>query len=65
MSVNFIDFLPGEKSGRPLQYVTLLPEDLVLPPKPLQLGSHICLRRLTGCLHQTIPAAADPAHQRR
>jgi len=22
--------LPGEKSGRPLQYVTLLPEDLVL-----------------------------------
>jgi hypothetical protein len=65
MSWNLIDFPPGRKSGRPLQYVTLLSKDLILPPKALQLGSHIRLRRLIRRIHQTIPAAADPAHQCR
>jgi len=30
-----------------------------------RLGSPVCLQRLIGCLRHTVPAAVDPAHQRR
>src|SRR6185437_1108635 len=57
--------LPGEKSGRALEDVALLPENLVLPAKPLQLGRDIFRARLWRLVDQPVPTSPDPAHQRR
>jgi hypothetical protein len=65
MNENLIDFPPWRKSGGALEDVALLPEDLVLPAKPLQLRRNILRAGLGRLIDQTVPAATDPTNQRR